>query len=298
MSQPPARARKSAATKASTPKRASTVKLPPAPQGATGKPPPRLTVPVQDRPDMDRKTPLWEQIADDLRARIESGELKPGQLIASEAELITAYGTSRPTARQAVAYLRRTGLVVTEHGRGTRVRPSAISAPAAVVVFNPTVIRDGSTFTTWDATDWESVHEPALFQAAVGDYSHLLQLPQAEPTFVYERQLIHTNGARILHRLVVPMALTLKVASLAADPLLTPDLAYQILTDAGYTLGWRDTLHAELPTHGDTVMLEIPDGVPMMIHTRVTHAADGRPLILEETRLPADRATVMSRPVQ
>lgn len=289
MSQPPARkvAKRTPATATAAP-------------GSQRIPGEFLAPPPQELPDIEAKIPLWQQIADDLRARIESGQLPPGQLIPSESDLTQRYGASRPTARQALAHLRTAGLVITERGRGTRVRPSPSSAHAVPLRFNPTVIQDsrGSTFTTWDSTEWTNVREPSLYRTSLGRYGDLLKLSPGEPVFIYERQLVHTTGAQIVHRAYVPFALAAIVPSLATDPALTPELLYQVLTDAGFTLHWNDIVHAEMPAPDDVAALVIPPGVPMLVHTRVTVAADDRPLILEETRLPADRAAVMTRSVQ
>lgn len=65
---------------------------------------------------------VFRQIADHLRADIESGELEPGAKLPSERALMAAYGAARGTVRQAIAQLRNEGLVEVEHGRGAFVR--------------------------------------------------------------------------------------------------------------------------------------------------------------------------------
>jgi GntR family transcriptional regulator len=68
-------------------------------------------------------TPVYVQLADLLRAQIESGKLAPNRPIPSEMALQQEHGVARGTARRAVALLRDEGLVVTVKGRGTYVRP-------------------------------------------------------------------------------------------------------------------------------------------------------------------------------
>ncbi len=64
--------------------------------------------------------PRWRQIADDLRQKIEAGELgADGKPLPSELELRDIYGASRNTVRDAVALLARRGLIVARPGRGT-----------------------------------------------------------------------------------------------------------------------------------------------------------------------------------
>ena len=71
-----------------------------------------------------RPTPVYQQLATILRARIESGYLAPNRPIPSETALQQEHGVARGTARRAVALLRDEGLVVTVKGRGTFVRPT------------------------------------------------------------------------------------------------------------------------------------------------------------------------------
>jgi len=74
-----------------------------------------------DRLDQDDPRPLWRQLADLLRDRIDRGELA-GRL---EAEMTLAehYGVSRDTVRRALATLARDGLIRSTRGRGTFVVP-------------------------------------------------------------------------------------------------------------------------------------------------------------------------------
>jgi DNA-binding FadR family transcriptional regulator len=65
--------------------------------------------------------PAWRQLADALRERIALGEYPPGAVLPSESQLVQSYGLGRTTVRRAIAALRADGLVVVQHGYGTRV---------------------------------------------------------------------------------------------------------------------------------------------------------------------------------
>ncbi|MFZ0215841.1 MAG: GntR family transcriptional regulator [Candidatus Dormiibacterota bacterium] len=65
----------------------------------------------------------YEEVAGALRDAILGGRLKTSDRVPSEWELAAEYRTSRPTVRRAIALLKSEGLVVTEQGRGTFVRP-------------------------------------------------------------------------------------------------------------------------------------------------------------------------------
>ncbi|GGO10956.1 GntR family transcriptional regulator [Micromonospora parathelypteridis] len=67
--------------------------------------------------------PRYRVIADELKARIESGFIPPGALLPAESALTAQFQAARGTVRQAIAALREAGLVTTEHGRGTYATP-------------------------------------------------------------------------------------------------------------------------------------------------------------------------------
>lgn len=62
---------------------------------------------------------LYHQILIELKEQIESGEIRVGDRLPSESELVQDFGVSRTTARRALDELRRQGLVRREPGRGT-----------------------------------------------------------------------------------------------------------------------------------------------------------------------------------
>jgi GntR family transcriptional regulator len=71
--------------------------------------------------DHDAATPLWRQLADELRSEIRAGKLEPGRVMASETTLMQMHGLARGTVRKAIDALEEEGLVVRVQGRGTFV---------------------------------------------------------------------------------------------------------------------------------------------------------------------------------
>lgn len=64
---------------------------------------------------------LWQQVANDIAADIDSGTLASGAKMATEIELSHQYGVARVTVRRAIQDLAERGLVTVLHGRGTFV---------------------------------------------------------------------------------------------------------------------------------------------------------------------------------
>jgi len=64
---------------------------------------------------------VYMLIADDIAAKITSGELAPGARLPGEADMAEQYHVAKMTARRAVRELRERGLVRTVIGKGTYV---------------------------------------------------------------------------------------------------------------------------------------------------------------------------------
>ena len=73
------------------------------------------------RMERDSPLPLYYQLKEQIRQKIESGQWKPGAPIPSEDNLCRNYGVSRGTVRQAISVLENEGLLVRRHGYGTYV---------------------------------------------------------------------------------------------------------------------------------------------------------------------------------
>lgn len=67
--------------------------------------------------------PIWQQVADILRARITDGTYRPRRPIPSENQLMGEFGIARATVRKAVAHLREAGYVYTVKSLGSFVAP-------------------------------------------------------------------------------------------------------------------------------------------------------------------------------
>jgi GntR family transcriptional regulator len=84
-----------------------------------------ITMSLPDkRGRIDHRAPrlLWQQVADDLRADMDSGELSADTRLQGELDLVEQYGVSRDTIRRAIQELVKENRLVVLHGRGTFVK--------------------------------------------------------------------------------------------------------------------------------------------------------------------------------
>lgn len=77
-----------------------------------------LTTP--DEPGLPRRK-LGELVEERLLGQLMAGDLKPGELLASERELMDRFKVGRPAIREALQSLQRQGLVDIRHGERPRV---------------------------------------------------------------------------------------------------------------------------------------------------------------------------------
>lgn len=72
--------------------------------------------------DPDDPQPPFQQVAEDIRASIRSGELPLGGRLPKQSELSEGYGVSLGTLKSALGVLRDEGLIVSRQGEGSWVR--------------------------------------------------------------------------------------------------------------------------------------------------------------------------------
>lgn len=230
--------------------------------------------------DRTSATPLWLQLQDELRRRIQRGEFDdafPGELA-----LVSGYGVSRNTVRQALAQLRADGVVTAGRGRPPRVadprhRPGIEQQVGAVTSLFDVVEGTGRAQT--------SVVR-ALERTADGTVATRLGLEESTPLLHLERLRRADDEPLAWDRVWLPFA--------EAAPLLGADLTrtglYRELsrrTDLRVD-GGRERIHAGVAEPGEARLLGIAPGDAVL---RIERAGcqDGRPVEWRRTVVRADR---------
>ncbi|MHB1159281.1 MAG: GntR family transcriptional regulator [Chloroflexota bacterium] len=92
------------------------------------------------------RVPLYHQLKELLRDRIESGEWRPGLRIPPERELCLAFNVSRATTTQALKDLERMGLIERRQGKGTFVaQPKLVQSLLEFYTFTESTLARGLT---------------------------------------------------------------------------------------------------------------------------------------------------------
>ncbi|MER5916314.1 GntR family transcriptional regulator [Streptomyces sp. NPDC001982] len=244
--------------------------------------------------EIQRPGALYQQVAAAIREAILSGEFAPDSLLPSEAQLMARYGVSRPTVRNAIAALRAEGLIDVRHGKGSFVRSSG--QPVLTIERRISLTAEG-TFVMPNGDIWQEAEQPSTYRTrTTKDTGRLLQLDEEEALFGCDRLLIDPGtGTRVMHRTLIPFEVAEAVPLLGKEPCKPPAAIYWVLTKAGHTLSWTETVRAHMPLPDERTTLQLPDATPVLHVARTVHDADERPLFLEELRFGADRAELAYR---
>lgn len=231
----------------------------------------------------DSRLPLYHRLHDQLRDDIESGVLRPGDRIPTEAELSARFGVSRTTVKQAIQQLVHAGLVYRIQGKGTFVSQPRIPRRLVGLI---------------------SFHEE-MAQRGFKPSTQLIEAVQVPAARHVARALEVELGAPVL-RLVrvrladgVPIALQTtylrgEMAELAGDPRVATGSLYEAMESRfgrRPTVG-REEYTAVVVSGEDARRLGVPDGSPALAVRRYAAFDDGRAVEYTESLLRADRYTL------
>jgi GntR family transcriptional regulator len=242
---------------------------------------------------VDRRSgvPAFRQVAADLREKITSGRLVPGERLPSERDLVENYGVSRPTVRDAVNVLRSEGLVTSEHGRGVFVRPPAsIHRLARSRLSREARERDRGAFLADAAARGftPSTSVKVSFEEADDRVAGYLTVDVGTEITVRDR-VLRADG------LVVQLAVSRLPREFTRDTAIEqvdtgPGGTYARLEEAGHRLAsFVEHVGARMPTPDEASQLQLAEGVPVVTVTRVAHREDGTPVEMNDMVLAADR---------
>ncbi|MFJ7230119.1 GntR family transcriptional regulator [Streptomyces tendae] len=219
-----------------------------------------------------------DAIADDLRDRIATGRLKPGDRLPSEAHLAAQYMVSTPTLRNALAVLQAEGLVEKVHGKGNFVRRP---------VRRITYVGGGQTPDTpiVDLAPLRVTVRTTRIRAR-GHLTALLKMPTGSPLtqilcLGHEDERPHS-----LARIYVPCDL----APAARESLPYEALVTRLVELRPPPAEVREEISVRLPTQEEASTLRISSALAVLAITRQTADVAGRVVEAALLVLPGDRA--------
>jgi GntR family transcriptional regulator len=239
--------------------------------------------------------PRWRQIADDLRARIDSGELgSDGSPLPTELELQELYGAARNTVRDAVRWLATRGLIYTRSGQGTFVTPKMDPFVTVLRAEDPQGESTAFAFAVQSRGRRPDLSVPRVeIQAAAGSAAAELELPAGASVVSRHQRRLVDGVPYSLQTTFYPMELVERGAvRLIQAKDIAEGAVHYLERLFGFTqTGWVDRITVRAPDTNETAFFSLPDdgriGVFELVRTGFDDA--GRPFRVTVTTLPTDR---------
>lgn len=232
--------------------------------------------------DRNSPVPLWAQVLDDLRVRLDGHEFSAR--FPTDTELVEHYGVSRQTVREAVRRLTGEGLLDRDRGRGTFVRTTVLHHPVGTLPEIFASIRDHLGPVTSAVRRIERTADPEV--------AARLGLDPAAALVVIER-VRHVPDGPIAHD-------TAWLPATIGEPLLDVDFTTAVLADevrdrCGHTADDVDEqIGAAVPARELRALLAMPTTVALLtVSTRSSE--HGRPFECRRVCFRADRLHLTSR---
>lgn len=248
--------------------------------------------------------PIQLRIADDIRMRIERGDLAPGASLPTLGELCEQWSCSMNSARAAVSLLKAQGLIISGRGKAPRVR-----------IQPRRVIRSSERH----QIEKDLALRPREERAAIGEAETNLNMSIGDQKFSsrYDRVPAATELAEVFR--ISPGEMLLQREWEAVDPATGTRLSWNVshiplkfvqsnpaILDAHNepwpggtvhqlsTVGIEimkviDEVTARMPTTAEAQLWNLPDGVPLIFCRRISLDADDQVIEISDADYPADR---------
>jgi GntR family transcriptional regulator len=229
---------------------------------------------------MNGRVPRYHRIAEELRERIQSGELPPGARLTNQRQMAREFGVTLMTLRQGLEVLEREKLIRRQHGLGTFVAAPSIDYDILHHRrFAGDLLALGEPLTTRVLSS-HFVHADRRVSAALG-------LPDRAWVLELERLRLVDGHPVSLQRSFLPETL--------GEELMKADLAATSLRQAlEFKLGVaieraRENVSAVRLGQREARALGCPTGVPAFESERVSYTTDGQAIVFDRVFIPGDR---------
>jgi GntR family transcriptional regulator len=242
--------------------------------------------------------PMYRQIAEDLRGKIEGGKIAQGAQLPTEIELMEQYDASRNTVRDAIKLLISRALVETRAGQGTFV-VQKINPFVTTLTADPQTGGGGGEAGVYIAEVQAGGRTPTAagprveMQQASGVVADVLRIKEGDQVVSRHYQRFIDGVPFSLQTSFYRMDLVAQGATRLIEATDIPEgtVAYLADTLRIQQAGYRDSFTVRAPDETETHFFRLPaDGpVPVFEVHRVAFDEKGGRIRLTITIYPADR---------
>ncbi len=216
----------------------------------------------------------YQRIADDLLAKIDNGELAPGDLLPSISELMAQYNVSKSTVAGAMDVLRASGAVVTRQGTSARVRDFRTIRRSSPSRLSRERWGTGQMIQDADTADRLRVVDVVVQVGRAPEWvTESLGLAVDGEVLSRSRRFMVEDRPVQLAVSYYPASLVRATAIALVDT--GPGGSYQRLAELDRAPArFTEHLHGRMPTRQEMRDLLLPAGVPVLELTRRAFTAD------------------------
>lgn len=238
----------------------------------------------------DARSP-YRQVADALRAEIESGVLRAGDPIPSNSSIMDRFKVASSTAQRAVRTLTSEGLVESVPGRGVFVRKKRPWRVVSSRYLSVPPEGERDRWTTEGAKDGRRADQRITFVGEVeppDEVADYLRLPDAGTAVVRRRVMLLDDEPVELTETYYPPDLVR--GSRIMDVGKIPRGARAVLADLGYPpRRAHEVVYTRMPTPDESRALRLSMGTPVFRIVRTVYSDDDRPIEVSVMVLGGDR---------
>ena len=230
---------------------------------------------------LDQRLPRYQRLRDDLAVRINRRELRPGDLIPSEAELAARHSVAIGTVRKAIDQLVADGVLERQQGRGTFVRRAR---------FNSSLFR---FFRFQSESGERRIPRSRIIRrkivAASTAVASALRLSPGEPVIGLSRLRL-IDGEPLLAEEIWLQKSRFE-AVLALQPEDFGDLLYPLYEErcGQIVVSADENLSVETATAMQARLLRLEAGAPLIVIERLAFDLERHPIEWRRSRGPATR---------
>ena len=242
--------------------------------------------------------PMYRQIADDLRGKIDSGEIAHGAQLPTEIELMDEYSASRNTVRDAIKLLTTRGMVEPRPGQGTFV-VEKINPFVTTLTGDPVKSQGGGEEDIYIAEVKAGGRTPTAsdprveVQRASESIADALRIKEEDQVVSRHQQRFIDGIPFSLQTSFYPMSLVQRGATRLIEATNIPEGTVAYLSDkfGVKQASYRDSIQVRPPDDQEATFFRIPaDGqVPVFEIYRIAFDESGDRIRLTITIYPVDR---------
>lgn len=228
----------------------------------------------------DYQTPRYLMVIEEIREKINHGELEPGERLPSETSLAKELGVSRNTLREALRILEEESIIIRKHGIGTFVHRKPVIQGGIEELFSITELieREGKKpgteilFTGYVEPHRDDVSE--------------LELTEDEQVFLVKRVRTADETPLVYCIDKVPASLLQKGYKLKEESI------FNSLEDAGIVIDYARSQINTIAYHNNISKIMSGDKhIPLLVLKQIHYDASNRPILYSINYFRSDQIT-------